>query len=92
MIDKLLDFGSIFDWISPAIAEVQDHVNGPHHTLLIYDDCGWSGNEVARLLNTHGIKTWGAMIVNRRIMLTVPLGDVTQARMLLTENGIAWEQ
>lgn len=88
MLDKLLEFGTIFDWISPLVAEIQDHTNGPAHTFLIPEDCGWSGREVEQLLRSYGVKTWGLMIVERMIMITVRQAQARWAQYLLDRERI----
>ena len=47
MLSKFLEFGTVFDWISPLVAIMQDIANGPSHTFFIPENCGWSGREVA---------------------------------------------
>jgi len=71
MLEELLELGTIFDWISPTLSIAQDLANGPSHTFLIPQDCGWTGMEIAHLLRRRGIKTWGHMIVNGTFMITV---------------------
>ena len=89
--DKLLAIGSAFDYITPAVAVVQDVTNGAHHTLLIPENCGRSGRSIERMLDRAGIDTWGAMVVNRRILLTVRAGDVGLAHRVLDRAGVPWE-
>ena len=91
MLDKILKFGTVFDWISPLIAGVQDLTNGPSHTFLITEDCGWSVREIANLLRRHGIKTWGHMIVNHQIMITVRKQQAQWAQYLLDREGVPVE-
>ena len=88
MIDKLLEYGTIFDWISPLVAEIQDIANGPSHTFLIPEGCGWSGREIDNLLRNRGIKTWGLMIVDHLIMITVRQAQAWWAQTLLDREGI----
>ena len=88
MLDKLSAFGAMFDWITPLVAGIKDLANGPHHTLLIPHDCGWSGRAIERLLRRNGVKTWGAMIVRGLIMITVPLAQAYWAYYLLSREGI----
>jgi hypothetical protein len=87
-IDTLLKIGSAFNWTSPIVAGIKDITNGPSHTFLIYENCGWSLNEIARLLHRHGIKTWGHMIVNNNIMITICKSQTAWARYLLSREGI----
>jgi len=88
MLDRLLEFGTVFDWISPLIAEVQDVTNGPAHTFLIPEDCGWSGRAVERLLKDQGIKTWGLMIADNMILITVRQAQARWAQYLLDRERI----
>ena len=88
MLDGLLELGTMFDWISPALAFGQDIVNGPSHTFMIPQDCGWTGREIASLLRERGIKTWGHMIINGRIMITVRESQYQLAQHLLDRAGL----
>lgn len=88
MSNKLLELGCCFDWISPVLAWIQDLRNGPSHTCLVPEDCSWSGREIQQLLQRHGIKVWGAMIVNRTIMLTVRAKQARYAQYLFDRHGV----
>jgi len=88
MLDKILELGTLFDWISPLVAAVQDVTNGPSHTFMMREDCGWSGREIANTLRRHGVKTWGHMIVNHSIMITVRRKQAQWAQYLLEREGI----
>ena len=87
-LEKLLEMGTVFDWISPTLSIVQDVANGPSHTFMIPQDCGWTGHEIARLLQRRGIKTWGHMIVNGTIMITVRRPQAEFARYLMEQAGL----
>jgi hypothetical protein len=91
MLDKLLELGTVFDWISPVMAAIQDRLNGPSHTFMIPDDCGWSGFQIERLLKSYGIKPWRRMIVKHMIMLTVRLAQAHYAQYLLLRAQIPIE-
>ena len=91
MLDKLLDIGCMFDWITPVAAEIQDRAHGSPHTFFIPDDCGVSGGQVKRALRSRGIQTWGHMIVNHAIMITVPEADAQRAQQILAEERIPVE-
>lgn len=91
LIDKLLEGGSIFDWISPLVAAIQDVANGPHYTFLITDSAGMSGNELFRRLRQIGIGSWGHMIVNDTIMVTVKAADAARAYGLLNQLRVSTE-
>ena len=88
MLDKLLEFGTVFDWISPTLAIAQDLAYGPSHTFMIPAECGWSGREIANLLQQRGIKTWGHMIINGTIMISVRQTQTEFARYLLQKAGL----
>jgi len=88
MIGKLLEAGSMFDWISPTLSIAQDLAHGGGHTFLIPQDAGFSGREVAKLLGDSGIQSWGHMIVNGTIMITVKPADAAQASEVLDGAGV----
>jgi len=91
-LGDLLQLGTVFDWISPMCSIVQDVANGPSHTFMIPQDCGWTGSEIARLLQRRGIKTWGHMIVNGTIMITVRRPQAEFARYLMGQAGLPFGQ
>lgn len=88
MLQKLLDIGMTFDWITPVIAQIQDIANGPHRTFLISEGSGWSGHQVGRMLRDHGVKYWGMMIVEGKLMLTVRQQQAGWTQYLLQREGI----
>ncbi len=89
MIDKILGVGAMFDWISPLASVFGDVVNGPSHTFLIpYDNCPLSGREVATLLRSRGVTSWGHMVVSGTFMISVRLGQAGWAQHLLEESGV----
>ena len=91
MIDEALNVGSTFDWISPVLASAQDIVNGPSHTFLIPDQCGWSGYGIRDLLHCSGVQTWGLMIISDTLMVSVPKDRSSWAFTVLSRNGIPVE-
>lgn len=91
IIDDFSGLGSIFDWISPLVAEIQDVYYGPHKTFLIPHKCGRSGRSIVEHLRRHGITTWGHMIVNDRIMISVKNAQVDWAKYLLAREGISFQ-
>ena len=88
MLDKLSEIGSWFDWISPVAAQILDIANGPSHTFLIPEGSGWSGRDIGRMLCDHGVKTWGMMIVNHTLMLTVRDKQARWADYLLQRSAV----
>jgi hypothetical protein len=88
VINSLLDFLCIFDWISPLLAWFQDRLRGPSHTFLIPEGCGWSGREIQQMLNGHGIRVWGLMFLRHTLLLTVRETQARWAQYLLQRQGI----
>jgi hypothetical protein len=92
MLDKFLEVGAGFDWISPLLGFLGDAMNGPSHTFLIpYDSCPMSGRDVARLLRKRGVKSWGLMIVSGTLMVSVRLEKARWAQHLLEQAGVPVE-
>ena len=92
MLDKFLEVGAGFDWISPLLGFLGDAMNGPSHTFLIpYDSCPMSGHDVARLLRKRGVKSWGLMIVSGTVMVSVRLEKARWAQHLLEQAGVPIE-
>jgi len=91
MLDSLLHLMASFDLIGPTLAIVQNIANGPSHTFLIPENCGWSGRQIEHMLRSHGIKTWGLMIIDRKLRITVRLAQARWAQYLLDREGIPVE-
>jgi hypothetical protein len=92
MIDKFLEVGAGFDWISPLLGFLGDAMNGPAHTFLIpWNSCPMSGHEVKRLLRKRGVKSWGVMIVSGTLMVSVKLNKARWAQHLLEQAGVPIE-
>jgi hypothetical protein len=91
MLDKVLEVGACFDWITPLITVVQDLANGPGHTFLIPNDCGWSGRDIEDLLRRRGVRSWGHMVVKHSLMLRVRQKQARWAQYLLERAGIPLE-
>jgi hypothetical protein len=88
MFDKVLEFVSYFDWITPLSAFWLDWANRPAHTFLIPEDCGRSAKEIQYMLRRHGIKTWGVMIFKGSILITMRLAQAYFAQYLLEREDI----
>ena len=88
MLDKILEIGTNLDWISPVAAIAQNIANGPSHTFLIPANCGRTGREIINLLRSRGVKTWGHMIINDTITISVPESQVDWAQRLLDWAGV----
>ena len=89
MFDSIVRIGASLDWISPLAAIAQDLANGPSHTFLIPTNCGRTGREIINLLRIRGVKTWGHMIINDTITISVPESQAVWAQRLLAWAGVA---
>ena len=86
----LLEAMTVFDWISPAAAIIQDVARGGGETFLIPRDCGLTGREIQNTLRRAGCETWGLMIINHTFTISVPKGQAELARQTLNKYGIPW--
>ncbi len=80
MFSLFLNIGCSLDWITPAIAFIQD-LSEPVSDFGIPASPYWTRRKIKRLLRNHGIKVWG-LIYNfsgNVLMFTVPRqqGEVT---------------
>lgn len=87
IVGKLLEAGSEFDWISPLAAWVQDAMHGGGYTFIVEDSAGRVCAAVVRELRRAGISSWGAMVVDGRLLLTVEKRDAAAATDVLTDLG-----
>ena len=88
MLRRIAEIGASFDWISPSLAIIQKFINGPSHTFLVPDNCGWSGLEIERMLASRGVHMWGKMVVNKTFMFTVRQPQARWAEHLLRDANI----
>ena len=90
MLDKLLDIGCAFDWITPTVAFVQDFFNGPVSNFGISPHAGWGCSDIKHLLNRNGVRVWGLMynVDGDMLMFTVPKTQTKWAHYLLQREGI----
>ena len=88
MLNNILKIGKSLDWISPIAAIAQDLANGPSHTFLIPVSNGRTGREIINMLRRRGVKTWGHMVINDIITITVPESQVDWAQRLLDWAGV----
>ena len=89
MFLKLLEFGMGFDWITPALAQLQDLACGYRRRIMIIGGgSGWSGRRIGKMLNEHGIHYWGMMIVNGKLLVTVRQEQAQIAQYLVQREGI----
>lgn len=92
MLDDLLGLGSLFDWLTPLWATVQDLAHGGGHTFTIEQDGGavYTGKQVERILKRAGCKTWGLQLVwpGDALLVSVPKGQAWLGWQALTKAGV----
>ncbi len=91
MLRELVKILSYMDWLRPLVTIAQNKTNGPSHTFLIPDDCGWSPKQVESHLREKGIKTWGLDVYRDSIMLSATAKQAALVQHLLEKQGIAVE-
>lgn len=94
---KLFEALSVFDWITPTIALLEDASEGG---LLNFDAWtfyvpydvairrGWSASYIETLLAQHGIKTWGGLVHFGEYFFKVKLAQAAWAEYVLAQYGI----
>ena len=81
--------GTCFDWISPVLAILGNIARGPSTVFLVDMSCGYTGREVITYLRQYGVETWGHMIVNNYLTISVHESQADTARQLLAAAGLA---
>lgn len=92
MIDRVLEVGACFDWLSPLAAILGDLAHGGGYTFLV--DIGaspYTGREIEIMLRRRGVSTWGAMIVDGTLMMSVKQSQARYAAHLLESAGVPLE-
>ena len=90
MLDKLLSFGSFFNWLTPLFAFLQDLVNGPSVGYTVPLAAGWSTLSIRRYLRSSGIKVWGVMLFRNKILLRVRKAQARYAQILMERAEIPY--
>ena len=90
MFDKLVETGSVFDWITPLFTLIQDFRNRPSVGYNMPVDGGWSAYAISDLLRAHGIKVWGLTIFQGTIMLRSRAVQAEYAQYLFAQNGVPY--
>jgi len=90
MINKILNIGSAFDWITPSVAFVQDSRNVPVGHFGIPVNCSWGSKEIKRLLGSYDVHVWGLMFnfEGDVLLFTVKKRDAELTYYLLRRMGI----
>lgn len=87
---------SVFDWITPAAAGVENVENGgpfadawtfyvPYERAL---GCGWSEGDIDSLMGQYGVSTWGKLVHMGEYFFRVPMAQAAWAEYVLNNHGI----
>ena len=79
-IDKVLEIGGMFDWITPAIALIRSG-----HTFTLQSGHVWDARQT---LKRGGISSWGGAIHGDTGLLNVSHADAARAQQVLQGDGI----
>jgi hypothetical protein len=94
---KFFELLSIFDWVTPAIAIVEDVVEGGPFNLdawsfqIPYEEAaksGWASEDIENLLSRYGIRTWGGLFNFGHYRFRVKLEQAAWAEYILARHGI----
>lgn len=94
LLDEFLDSGCSFDWITPAVAFVQDLLHrlddGPISDFGVDALAGWGDRDIKRLLGKQGVKAWGffLLVEENTLGFTVPESQAWWTYYLLERSGI----
>ncbi|MGA2491027.1 MAG: hypothetical protein ABSF99_12735 [Anaerolineales bacterium] len=90
MIDKLLNIGCAFDWITPFIAFLQDLFFAHPSDFGIPVNPYWGIREIKHLLRNYDINVWGLMydLSGEMLMFTVQKRQADLTYYLLLQAGI----
>lgn len=103
MFDKLLEFGTYFDWTAlprTVLGSIRRHKSISPKTLLGLNDwpffvpmnAGWSGRQVTKLLDDAGIDWWGWGVCNGEMFFRVAKSDAPAAQQILLSHGVPLSQ
>lgn len=90
MIDRFFTVASAFDWITPAVAYLEDFFNGPVSDFGIPANAGWGTRDIKQFLKKYGVRAWGLMLNlnGDTIMFTVSKAQAKWAYYLLQREGV----
>ena len=90
ILDRLLNVGSGFDWITPSFAFIEDFLSAPVSDFGIPAHPYWGRKEIARLLKNYGVHVWGLMynFEGDLLMFTVEEQQAELTYHLLKEAGV----
>ena len=90
MIDKAVEIGGYFDWITPLWTLIQDWRKRPSAGFTVRADTAWSAYAVRDLLAQYGVETWGWAIHGQVIVFRLRAGQARFAEYLMDGAGVPW--
>lgn len=90
MLDKAIEIGASFDWITPLWTFYQDWRNRPSAGFAVAADTAWSAYAIQDLMAEHGIKTWGWRIIDGLILFRLRTAQAAYAEYLMEQHGVPW--
>jgi hypothetical protein len=90
MINSLIRFGAMFDWITPLWTFILDFINRPSVGYNIDVNSGWSAYAIRDLLKGSGIKIWGLTIFGSTITFRTRKAQAAYAQYLMDRVGIPY--
>lgn len=91
MIDKSIDIGTSFDWITPLWSFIQDYRNRPAVGYNVPVDSGWSAYAIRDLLQNAGVKIWGLAIYGNTIVFGARQAQASYIQYLLDREGVPYQ-
>ena len=91
MLDRLLAIGSLFDWITPLWALIQDCLHGPITGFVVPMNAGWTPPMIRSLLQTRGITMISPTLFGSNIMFSVSAAQAEFAQYLLDRERIPFQ-
>ena len=90
MIDKAIEAGTVFDWITPLWTFVQDFRNRPAVGFWIPKDSGESAFVLQRQLRAKGIRTWGWIYYGDNLLFRCRLAQAQYAEYWLQQWDVPY--
>ena len=89
-VDKLIRFGSNWDWITPLYGMIMDYIRRPAMKFYIPLVNGYSGFEVSRHLKQRGLQLWAMMIIGDDIVFCTRQAQYWLICRALDEIGVVY--
>ena len=89
-VDTPLKYGSLFDWVSPAVRLIKDISRRPIAGYVLPLDAvnPWL---VKRILRNEGIEFWGGCLWMDSMMFSVRRRDAARVQEVLDRNRIPYQ-